>query len=514
MNHNIVELLYCAAAENPSKTALIHNGKSVNFSELASRVRSTAHSLQKRGIGYNDHVLFFIPMSIPLYAMILACWHCGAVALFMDAWAGRKRLQHAATLAQCKGFTGVFQAKILKQLVPSLRKIPISLPVQFPSHATAVTDTPSAEVNGKHPALITFTTGSTGIPKAANRTHGYLRSQHEVLKSHLSLSQKDIDLVTLPIFVFNNLASGITSVIPDCNPAKPQKVNPSRLYRDMSNYRVSSSSGSPYIFERLAEYCTTKNNHLDHLRKIFIGGAPVFPSLAEKLCRAFPHAQIEIVYGSTEAEPISTIDARVLLDKTDSLKGLAVGKPIPAIDLRIIPFTDESTGALSPEQFQTWCLAPGQTGEICVSGKHVLTEYFKNPLAWAQNKIPAGPIIWHRTGDAGYLDDSGELYLMGRAGQRFTFNDMNYFLMPLEERLEALTGCCATVLESKGELTLFIEPRKKMLERSFLHSCLLQTGLPKTTHIMQCRIPRDPRHNSKIDYGRLSKRLITKENIH
>ena len=76
------------------------------------------------------------------------------------------------------------------------------------------------------PALVTFTSGSTGAPKAAVRTHGFLLEQHRVLAESLRLTPDDLDLTTLPIFVLANLGSGVCSLIPDADLRHPGAIEP------------------------------------------------------------------------------------------------------------------------------------------------------------------------------------------------------------------------------------------------------------------------------------------------
>ena len=76
------------------------------------------------------------------------------------------------------------------------------------------------------PAIITFTSGSTGEPKAAVRTHGFLIAQHRALVESLALAPGDVDLTTLPMFLLANLASGVTSVIPDADLRAPGAIEP------------------------------------------------------------------------------------------------------------------------------------------------------------------------------------------------------------------------------------------------------------------------------------------------
>src|SRR5207245_4212623 len=140
----------------------------------------------------------------------------------------------------------------------------------------------AVEVPGDAPALITFTTGSTGRPKAAARSHAFLWAQHQALAGYLGLTEADIDLPTLPIFVLNNLALGVTSVLPDFDARRPAAIDPAALYRQIVSEGVTTSSGSPAFYERLAGWCAANGKRLP-LRALFTGGAPVLPPLARRL---------------------------------------------------------------------------------------------------------------------------------------------------------------------------------------------------------------------------------------
>lgn len=495
MINNIVEILFENAQKFPEKLAIVHKKEKITYGELAQDVKNYAQYFLSKGIKKGDNVLIFVPMSIELYKILSAIFYLGATAVFVDAWADKNRLNQALTIVPCKAFIGCPKAFILKLMSKKIREVGINIVsgnIKKPQKAQDVEiATPDTT------ALITFTTGSTGLPKAAKRTHEFLLEQHYILKKHLLPNENDVDLASLPIFVLHNLACGTTSVIPDFNPQKPADINPQKILNDIKQNNIITSVGSPRFYEKLAEFGEIKG-----LNKIFTGGAPVFPKLAKLLQEKFVNTNVEIVYGSTEAEPIASISTKELLNFNGNVKdGLLVGKPIDDINVKIIKPTDEPI-----EDFESTWLNTGEIGEICVEGKHVLKEYFNSSEAQKFAKIQYNGQVWHRTGDAGYIDNNGNLFLMGRVKNRFEHNGKEVYVFPIENALLEIEGIeIGTIMKIENEIIIIVETR-------FTHSKLeqeLKSRGFEFDKLVITRIPRDPRHNSKIDYDKLRTLILT-----
>ena len=493
MTNNIVEILFENAQKYPEKLAIIHKKEKITYGKLVKDVKIYAQYFLSKGIKKGDNVLIFVPMTIELYKILSAIFYIGATAVFVDAWADKNRLDQALTIVPCKAFIACPKAFVLKLMSKRVREVGINL--AFPSPflkgegaGVRVTEPATPDTT----ALITFTTGSTGLPKAAKRTHEYLLEQHYILKKHLKPQENDVDLTSLPVFVLHNLACGTTSVIPDFNPQNPADINPKKIIK---NNGVTTSIGSPRFYEKLAEFGEIKG-----LNRIFTGGAPVFPKSAKFLQEKFVGCDVEIVYGSTEAEPIASISTSELLEfKGDVKDGLYVGKPIDDINIKIIQPSDDII-----DNFESMWLKTGETGEICVEGKHVLKEYYNSERAQKFTKIHYKNQIWHRTGDAGYLDKDGNLFLMGRVKNRFKHNNKEIYVFPIENALLEIEGVeIGTVLKINNKIIIVAETKisqqkleQELKNRNFEFDKLVIT-----------KIPRDPRHNSKIDYDKLKKIL-------
>ncbi len=496
---NIANLFLDAADHYPERLAIVHKDKSINFSELKKQVLSTASYFEQKGIVEGDRVLVFVPMSIDLYRIVLALFHIGATAVFLDEWVSKERLLLCCRLADCKGFIGTTKARILGYFAKEIRNIPIKLKLNKRSEHVSSGRLVKPEAS----ALITFTTGSTGIPKAADRSHQFLQSQFNILKEELKTDPMDVDMPVLPIVLFINLGVGCTSVIADYNSRNPKSLVPSNLVDQINQHKVSRIIASPYLIKRISTYLIEQNVKLDSIRQIFTGGAPVFPTEAGIYINAFENVDVNIIYGSTEVEPISGIKACNLIRQKGSLsKGLPVGKIHPKTELKIIPISNSPIGLTKLSKLAEMELEEGKIGEIIVAGNHVLKKYFRNEEAFKENKICVEGTIWHRTGDSGFVMEN-QLFLTGRCNQLIQKNNrlLSPFIMEnLLQNIEGLT--LGTMVEHKSNLILVVET---MLEQSEVGALVSEFDYDKL--VVLKKIPRDPRHFSKIDYGRLKEML-------
>jgi acyl-CoA synthetase (AMP-forming)/AMP-acid ligase II len=519
---NLAARLAERADRHPDRLAIVEYRKGrarrVTFGELNARVAALGAGIRAAGVRPGERVLLFVPMSIDLYVALLAVLHAGATAVFVDAWADRARLDAAVAAADPALFIGTPKAQLLRLLSRAVRRIPRHWTAarrwpQLARHEAPAARTAAERVEADAPALVTFTTGSTGAPRAAARSHGFLWAQHEVLAAHLQLRPDDVDMPTLPVFVLNNLALGIPSVLPDFDARRPAEIVPRRIVRQLRREGVTTTSGSPAFYDRLSAWAEMQGERLA-LRGLWTGGAPVYPPLAERLARSVS-GEVHIVYGSTEAEPIAGTDAETMLaamaeEDTHRLGGLFCGAPVPEIRVRIVRPHDGAI-ALGAAGWAEWELPRGEAGEIIVAGAHVLGEYYNAPAETRRHKIHDGEAVWHRTGDAGYLDAEGRLWLVGRVGARVERAGRTWWSVPAEVR--------ALGVASIAHAAYFGEPDPALGQRAVL--CVeavprdalepeLRTALgavPFDRLFVLPHIPRDPRHASKTDLTALRRSI-------
>ena len=498
---NIVARLADAAARHPDRLAIADARGRVTFGALYDRVAGVGAGLAHDGVRAGDRVLVFVPMSVDLYATLLGTLHAGAVPVFVDAWADRGRLAAAVRAAAPVAFIGSRRASLLRLFSGEVRRISRAYTPHSAALGRRAGGAPVA-VEPDAPALVTFTTGSTGAPKAAERTHAFLLAQHGALAAHIAPRDDDVDMPTLPVFVLSNLALGVPSVIPDADPRRPADIDPRRVHRQIVREGVTTSSGSPAFYERLAAWCERSGETLP-LRAVFTGGAPVLPPLARRL-QAVVQGTAHVVYGSTEAEPIAGITADEMARLDGTAEGVCVGRPVPQLRLRLVRAHDAPI-LLSDSGWREWDVESGGAGEIVVAGAHVLRGYVNDPEADRRNKVADGETVWHRTGDAARLDPEGRLWLLGRIRERVLRDGVEWWPLPAEVRAlrvpgvthAAYVGASDARRGRRAVLVVEADPRRADALRPALQRALDPWPLDELRVVE--RIPRDPRHASKTD---------------
>lgn len=517
---NVVELLQAHARSHPNAIALVEGvgrrQRRISFEELELASSRVAALLQQSGLSRGDTVLVFHPMSVELYIAIAALLRAGLVVMFIDPSAGKSYIDSCCQLHRPRGLIAASRIHLLCSLSAELRRIPVKFSIgwrvpriiRLEGSSRHAYDSTIQQCDPATAALISFTTANGIEPKAALRTHGFLLAQHQAVANNLQLQAGDVELVTLPIFILANLASRVTSIIPAGDIRRPEAIAAGPIVEQLLGCGVTRVGAPPAFFERLADHCERQSIGLPDLRQVWTGGGPVSPRLLDRLCRIAPDANISVVYGATEVEPISTLSLRDI-DRADQQamaegRGLLVGSPVPGLDVRVV--RDQWGTRIGPfrsEGFEELVQPTHVPGEIVVSGQHVLPGYLYGK-GDEEHKIAVDGTRWHRTGDAGYLDSRGRLWLVGRCSARV--DDRQGHLYPLGVENAALQYDCirrAAFLSLNGQRTLAVELDRKAGRPDFasLLKSLSFSGV-ESIRVLS-KIPVDRRHNTKIDYRAL-----------
>lgn len=533
---SVVALLALQADVRPDALALVEGlgrgRRTISFAALDREARRMQGWLESRGLARGDALLVFHQPTIDLYVLLVALFRMGATAMFVDLGAGRPTLEAACEMHRPAAVLLSPRAQLLRLVSPALRRIPLVLaggrwPIPGAMRITRarahppVTRPPVDDPDV--PALVTFTSGSTGTPRVAVRTHAFLRAQHRALASTFGAGAGQVDLVAFPVVVLANLASGATTVLPEADLRRPGRVDAHRLLTQLATERPARISAPPAMLARLVGACTPRDPRWASVREIVTGGGPVFPDLLAALARVAPRARRHAVYGSTEAEPIAHLEASTIgeadVARMAAGGGLPAGPPVSPVELRIVsglaahadvpsaPTGSEGRAAdardvprFDARDFDARTLPPGVPGEIVVTGDHVLRGYWRG-IGDAETKLCVGDAIWHRTGDIGLLDADGRLWLLGRAGAAIADARGTAYPFAAECALRLRwPGLRSALVAHRGARVLVVE-RAGPPDDAALRAAVPFAMIDAVVRVR--RLPLDGRHESKIDYPRL-----------
>ncbi|KAI6824882.1 acetyl-CoA synthetase-like protein [Hortaea werneckii] len=250
------------------------------------------------------------------------------------------------------------------------------------------------DVSPEDIAVLMQTSGTTGLPKMAARTHRAMNLEQAAIEQfHSTTRYSTRRLFCTPIFhgfstpemVFNALRLGHTAYFMGrFDDSFAQKIH---------DFNITETFGAPPMFLRLVSHPNARS-FLASLKAIYFGGAPLAPELKKRMLDLFEGEKPRIVpvYGMTEGGWFTTLES----EETDDTGSL--GKPLPGFEMKVVPRPNAELGS-------------GQAvGEILVKGPQLMTGYFNNSTA-TEESFEDG---WLKTGDIGYFKD-GKVFLVDRA---------------------------------------------------------------------------------------------------
>jgi len=531
---NVASYLPLMAEKMPAKTAVVSAGDDelthLTFSQLNEESSLYASGLQKIGVKKGQRVLLMVKPGPQFIALTFALFRMGAIPILIDTGMGisnlleciKKVKPDALITIPIVHFIKTFRRKFFSSIKCSVtvgRKFFWEGTTLKTVREKGISDFPPIETKKDDPAAILFTSGSTGIPKGVLYEHGMFMAQVEHIKSHYGICEKDVDMPAFPLFALFSAAIGMTCVIPDMDPTKPAKVNPKKIVSAIEKYEVTTSFGSPAIWDRVGEYCIKYDLRLPSIKRILMAGAPVPEYVLKRFKNILSdNADTFTPYGATEALPIASISGSERLKtetKSQTGAGTSVGKVLPGITIKIIKITDDPI----PEWNDSLLLKKGEKGEIVVKGDSVTREYFRMKEQTALAKILDGGTVWHRMGDIGYFDESNQLWFCGRKDQRVITKNKTLLTIPCEAIFNRHPAVFRSALVGIGPKNnqrpiIIIELKKGKTDRSLSQNQivkeLLDTG-QKFEHTREITdvlfyqsFPVDIRHNVKIRREKLA----------
>jgi O-succinylbenzoic acid--CoA ligase len=399
------------AALHPERPALLADGRGVSFAELSAWADGLAALLAAAGARAGDRVALLARNSTAFAAAVHAGPRAGVVLVPLNARLAPAEL--AWQLADCGAALLIHDdahAALAAALpAPPLGRLTLGPNPQPP---TPNPQPPTPHMNLAAPHTIIYTSGTTGRPKGAVLTAGNHWWSATASALNLGLREDDRWLAVLPLFHVGGLSILLRGAIYGIPVVIQERFDPAAALAAIDEERVTIASLVAVMLQRMLE-ARGERPFPAHFRCALLGGGPApLPLLEASAARGVPVVQ---TYGLTE-----TASQAVTLAPADALRKLgSAGQPLLPMELRV-----EVVGRAA---------APGEVGEICLRGPMVAAGYYGRPDATAE-AIRDG---WLHTGDLGYLDDEGYLYVVDRRTDLIISGGENVYPAEVEAALLA-----------------------------------------------------------------------------
>ncbi|WP_416062533.1 fatty-acid--CoA ligase FadD5 [Rhodococcus indonesiensis] len=411
----------------PNRTALRFQGRSITWAELHDRVERLADALARRGVGFGDRVVVLMLNRPEYLETVLAANALGAIAVPVNF---RLTAPEVAYLMNDSGASAIVVEAPLAPLAAAARAesdgLGLSVTVggapdgDSVAYEDLVAETgephPAVDVPDDTPALIMYTSGTTGRPKGAVLSHSNMSAQAlTCIRAFHLFDESGVGFCASPMFhiaalgaMAPNLMLGLTTVIHPVG-----AFDPNELLDVLEAEQVTNLFLVPVQWQAVCAAQQANPRKLA-LRNISWGAAPSSDTILRAMAATFPDASNVAVFGQTEMSPITCV-----LDGEDALRKLgSVGRVIPTIQARVVD--DEMND-----------VAPGQVGEIVYRGPTMMSEYWNNPAATA-DAFHGG---WFHSGDLVRVDDEGFVYVVDRKKDMIISGGENIYCAEVENVL-------------------------------------------------------------------------------
>lgn len=442
------------AGLSPNHVALeFPDGKKVTFKELKMNSENYARKLAALGVKAGTHIGVLSSNQLEMVYTIHALSYLGAVGILLNTRLSDKELNYQLRDAEA--------GLLITDNEEKKRRLNILKQYSFLDlHHTAEADIELLqEINLKNTFTIIYTSGTTGFPKGVMHTYGNHWWNAIASALNLGLDKKDKWLISLPLFHVSGLSTLMKSVIYGMPIYLMKKFNENHIHEAIMQKDITIVSVVTVMVQRLME-TMGEERYPERLRCLLLGGGPAPKSLLERAkSKDIPVFQS---YGMTE-----TTSQIVTLSPEDALNKLgSAGKPLLPAELKI----DK----------------PGEdgVGEIIVKGPTVTAGYYNNQKA-NDESISKG---WLKTGDLGYVDQEGFLYVVDRrtdliisGGENIYPSEIESALVKMAEIKEA--GVTKAVDDTWGQVPVAYVVTNKLITEAeiltFLEKHLAKYKLPK-----------------------------------
>ena len=414
------------AKRSPTRRALTFEGVTWTFEEMQGRIDRLASHLRRGGVCHGDRVAFLGLNQPAFFTTLFAAARLGAIFVPLNFRLTGPEL--AFIIGDAGVHTLVADAQH-RSVIDSIRsEVPIRrFLCEEPSQGWERLDAEverlgdAERVDADEVALIMYTSGTTGLPKGAMLTHGNLWWNNANQMHLVDIVEDDVTLVVAPLFHIGGLnVTALRTWQKGGQVVLHRAFDPAACLEDIPRHGVTTMFGVPAMFLFMSQQPGFNDADLSSLRVSSSAAAHPCPSRLIKLFngRGIP---IQQGYGLTETSPtLSFLSPEFALEKVGS-----AGRPPLLTDLRLVA---EDGSVIT---------APHVNGEVCAKGPNVMKGYWNRPDATAAAIDAEG---WFHTGDVGYVDKDGFLYIADRVKDMVITGGENVYPAEVESALHEFPG--------------------------------------------------------------------------
>jgi long-chain acyl-CoA synthetase len=413
MDHRLCSIISEQALTRPGSVAVVQaerGGRSLTYSELDRNVSSLTAQLKAKGLNKGERVAILRRNSAEFVSALFAVSCAGGIAVplnhVLDGSVLARQSSHCGISAIYAEDCFERKKKAIEKNVKTLR-----FTVEDVHYAYA---RPALGTISRHdPALIVYTSGTTREPLGVVLTSSNLISNAHSVIEYVGLTSKDSVHCVLPFHyiyglsvLFSHFLAGGKVIIDN------MFMYPKCVLDGIEKHGATGFAGVSSHYAILARNTDFKKRKLPSVRYFMQAGDRMSPSLAVEIARSFPHKKLYLMYGLTEASPrLAYLDPSLVCKKPSS-----VGKPVSGVKIKLLNRKNKEC-------------KPFEIGRITANGKNIMRGYWKNAKKTAR-VLRNG---WLYTGDIGYKDKDGDLYIVGRKSDCVKIAANKVSLFELEE---------------------------------------------------------------------------------
>ena len=459
-------------------TAVISEGHHFTFRELDSRCRRLAAVLHSKGAKPGDRIAVLAANTNHHLESYVAIPAAGFVIVPLNTRHAGPELEYAVKDAEVKILLTDRDPGELRELVETVVMIPDEYDALLESADEMEL---GAGITEDTLAGLFYTGGTTGASKGVMLTHRNLISNTFHFMTMAPPAANSVFLVMAPMFHAAG-SNGILGGIWTGGCQIPLKVFDPAIALDLiEKYKVTHTLGVPTMLAAIAELQHKEPRDTSSLTMVAHGGSPIATEVVRRAAEAFPTAEFVHVYGMTEASPLVT-GLRNEQDLLDVDRSRSCGQSLIGVQVKIIDIDGKE-------------LPTGEVGELAARGPNIMKGYWNKPEQTAEVLVDG----WYRSGDMGYMDDEGFVFLVDRAKDMIVSGGENVYCSEVEEALYKHPAVLEAAVfgvpdEAWGEAVhAVVVPREEVTSEELIAFCRTRIAgykLPKAITLSDEELPK------------------------